>query len=29
MTRAKTAQDVFMVIRFTGSSSQGTHDGLW
>ena len=26
---AKTAQDIFMGIRFVGSSSQRTHDGLW
>ena len=25
---AKTAQDIFMGIRFVGSSSQRTHDGL-
>jgi len=29
MTRAKTAQDVFMGFRYAGSSSQSTHDGLW
>ena len=26
---AKTAQDIFMGIRFMESSSQRTHDGLW
>jgi len=25
---AKTAQDIFMGIRFVGSGSQSTHDGL-
>jgi hypothetical protein len=25
---AKTAQDIFMEIRFVGSGSQGAHDGI-